>query len=300
MTWPALPLDEWSDTYATLHMWLQIVGKIRTRLSPPVNHFWSSTLFLTARGLTTSPLFHGDRTLEMSFDFIDHNLFLHTTDGAVKAIGLFPRSVAEFYHELMGALRALGIDITINPMPQEVPDPVSCDVDDVHTSYDPEYANRFWRALVQAHRVLTIFRSRFRGKCSPVHFFWGSCDLAVTRFSGRRAPRREGADWITREAYSHEVSSCGFWPGSGPIQEAAFYAYASPEPPGFRRAAVLPASARYASPPGEFILAYDDVRRSSEPDSVVLSFLQSTYEAAADLAGWDRAALERRGGSHDP
>ena len=275
-------------------MWLQIVGKVRTRLSSPVNHFWSSALSVTSRGLTTSPLYYGNRALEMSLDFIDHNLYLHTTDGAVKVIGLFPRSVAEFYHELLGALSALGINVTINPMPQEVPDAVPCDEDDVHDSYDAEYANRFWRVLVQADRVLKVFRSRFVGKCSPVHFFWGSCDLAVTRFSGRRAPERQGADWITREAYSHEVSSCGFWPGSGPIQEAAFYAYAAPEPPGFREATIMPPSARYANPPGEFILSYDDVRLSADPDSVLLSFLQSTYEAAADLARWDRAALERR------
>jgi len=291
--WPSLPLDEWRDTYATLHMWLQIVGKVRTRLSAPVNHSWSSALFVTARGLTTSPLHSGSRTLEMSFDFVDHKLFIHTTGGAVKVIGLFARSVAEFYHELFRALHALDINVTINPMPQEVPDPVRCDTDDVHASYDPEYANRFWRVLVQADRVFKIFRSRFLGKCSPVHFFWGSCDLAVTRFSGRRAPERPGADRITREAYSHEVSSCGFWPGSGPIQEAAFYAYSVPQPAGFKDAVVMPASAWYADPPGEFILRYDDVRISTDPDSILLSFLQSTYNAAADQAGWDRAALEK-------
>jgi hypothetical protein len=274
-------------------MWLQIVGKVRTRLSAPVNHLWSSALFVTARGLTTSPLYDGSRAVEMSFDFIDHNLSLHTTEGAVKVVGLFARSVAEFYHELIGALRALGVKVTINPMPQEVPNPVRCDTDDVHASYDPEYANRFWRILVQADRVFKIFRSRFIGKCSPVHFFWGSCDLAVTRFSGRRAPERAGADRITRAAYSHEVSSCGFWPGSGPIQEAAFYSYCVPEPPGFKEAEVTPASAWYADSPGEFILRYDDVRLSPNPDSVLLSFLQSTYDAAADRAGWDRAALER-------
>jgi hypothetical protein len=292
--WPALPLEEWRDTYATLHMWLQIVGKVRTRLSSPVNHSWSSALYVTARGLTTSPLHYGSRTLEVSFDFIDHNLFIHTTDGAVKVIGLFARSVAEFYHELIGALHALDINVTINPMPQEVPDPIRCDTDDIHASYDPEYANRFWRVLVQADRVFKIFRSRFLGKCSPVHFFWGSCDLAVTRFSGRRAPERPGADRITREAYSHEVSSCGFWPGSGPIQEAAFYAYSVPQPAGFKEAVVMPASAAYSDQLGEFILRYDDVRLSKDPDSVLLSFLQSTYDAAADLAGWDRAALEKK------
>lgn len=292
-SWPALALDEWRDTYATLHMWLQIAGKVRTALSPPVNHFWSSTFLVTARGLATPPLASGDRALDMSFDFIDHNLYLRAADGAVKVIGLFPRSVAEFYHELMGALGALGIPVTINPMPQEVPDPIPCDKDDVHDSYDPEYAHRFWQVLLQADRVLNIFRSRFLGKCSPVHFFWGSCDLAVTRFSGRRAPKRAGADRVTREAYSHEVSSCGFWPGSGPVQYAAFYSYAAPEPAGFKTAVAAPPTAQYQPALGEFILAYDDVRLSRDPDSVLLSFLQSTYDAAADLGGWDRPALER-------
>jgi hypothetical protein len=251
------------------------------------------TLYVTARGLTTSPIPYGARTFAVSFDFIDHNLLIQTSDGTSKSLGLFPRSVAEFYHEFMAALRALHIDVTINTLPQEVPDPIHCDVDDVHASYDPEYAQRCWRILVQTDRVFKAFRGRFAGKCSPVHFFWGSFDLAVTRFSGRRAPERPGADRITREAYSHEVISGGFWPGSGPVQEAAFYAYAAPMPPGFERAAIRPASAWYSTELGEFLLRYDDVRRADDPDAMLLDFLQSTYDAAADLAGWDRAVLER-------
>jgi Family of unknown function (DUF5996) len=217
-----------------------------------------------------------------------------TSDGASTALGLFPHSVAEFYHEVMGALRSQNIDVAINTLPQEVPNPIRCDQDDEHASYDAEYAHRFWRVLVQADRVFKEFRGRFLGECSPVHFFWGSCDLAVTRFSGLRAPERPGADRITREAYSHEVSSCGFWPGSGPVQEAAFYAYAVPQLEGFARTVIRPASAWYSADLGEFLLRYDDVRTADDPDAVLLDFLQSTYEAAADLAGWDRAALERQ------
>jgi hypothetical protein len=291
--WPALPLDAWRDTYATLHMWTQIVGKVRMALSPPVNHWWHVTLYVTARGLSTSPIPYGTRTFEVSFDFIDHNLLIQTSDGTSKALGLFPHSVAEFYHEFLRALRALGIEVEINPLPQEVPDPIRCDEDTVHASYDPEYAYRVWRVLVQADRVFKQFRSGFIGKCSPVHFFWGSFDLAVTRFSGRRAQERPGADHMTREGYSHELISCGFWPGSGPVQEAAFYAYAAPAPEGLDRAAILPASARYSSELGEFLLPYEDVRTAPDPDDVLLAFLRSTYQAAADLAGWDRAALER-------
>jgi Family of unknown function (DUF5996) len=291
--WPALPLDAWRDTYATLHMWTQIVGKVRLALSPPVNHWWHVALYVTARGLTTSPIPYGTRTFEVSFDFIEHNLLIQTSDGAGKALGLFPRSVADFYHEFMGALRALDLEVTINPLPQEVPNPIRCDQDDVHAAYDAEYAHRCWRILVQADRVFKQFRGHFIGKCSPVHFFWGSFDLAVTRFSGRRAPERPGADRVTREAYSHEVISCGFWPGSGPVQEAAFYAYAAPAPPGLERVTIRPELAWYSSDLGEFLLRYDDVRRSDNPDATLLNFLQSTYEAAANLAGWDRAALEQ-------
>jgi hypothetical protein len=291
--WPALPLEAWEDTYATLHMWTQIVGKVRLALSPLVNHWWNVTLYVTARGLTTSPIPSGLRTFEMSFDFIEHNLLIQTSDGMSKALGLFPRSVAEFYHEVMGALHALGIDVTVDPLPQEVPNPIRCDEDDVHASYDPEYVQRFWRILVQTDRVCKEFRGRFIGKCSPVHFFWGSFDLAVTRFSGRRAPERPGADHITREAYSHEVCSCGFWPGGGSVREPAFYAYAAPAPEGFASAVIRPASAWYNAELGEFLLRYDDVRTARDPDAVLLDFMQSTYEAAADLATWDRAALER-------
>jgi hypothetical protein len=291
--WPALPLDAWHDTHDTLHMWLQIVGKVRTKLGPPVNHWWHSTLYVTSRGLTTSPIPYGLRTFEITFDFIDHNVLIQTSDGALKTLGLFPRSVAEFYHELFGALRALDLDVAINPVPQEVPNPIRCDEDDVHTSYDPTYAHRFWQVLVQSDRVLKTFRGRFLGKCSPVHFFWGSMDLAVTRFSGRRAPERPGADAITREAYSHEVISCGFWPGSGPLGSPAYYAYAAPEPAGLKEAAVQPAQAEYNADMGEFVLRYDDVRSAEDPDAMLLAFLQSTYERAADLAGWDRQALER-------
>lgn len=290
--WPALPLEAWRDTYDTLHLWAQIVGKVRTALSPPVNHWWHSTLYVTARGLTSSPIPYGTRSFEVAFDFIDHNLLIQTGDGTGKALGLFPRTVAEFYHEFMGALRALGLEVAINPLPQEMPNPIRCDADDVHASYDAEAVQRFWRALVQVDRVLKQFRGRFIGKCSPVHFFWGSFDLAVTRFSGRRAPERPGADRVTREAYSHEVISCGFWPGGG-SQEAAFYAYAAPEPAGLKEAAIRPAQAAYNATLGEFLLDYAAVREAADPDALVLDFLQSTYEAAADRAGWDRAALER-------
>ncbi len=291
--WPPLPLAAWQDTYATLHLWTQIVGKVRLTLSPPVNHWWHVTLYVTPRGLTTSPIPYGTRTFDVSFDFIDHTLRIQTSDGARTALGLFPRSVADFYRQFMGALHALNIDVTINPLPQEVPNPIRFGEDHVHASYDAEYAQRFWRILVQADRVLAQFRSRFIGKCSPVHFFWGSCDLAVTRFSGRRAPERPGADRITREAYSHEVISCGFWPGSGPVQEAAFYAYAAPAPAGLDSASIRTAPAWYSAELGEFLLRYDDVRTADDPDAVLLNFLQSTYDVAADLARWDRAALER-------
>ena len=290
--WPALPLDAWRDTYDTLHLWTQIVGKVRTALSAPTNHWWASPLYLTARGLTTSPIPYGVRTFEVSFDFIDHTLLIQTSDGAAKALGLYPRSVADFYGAFMGALHALDIDVAINPLPQELADPIRFDEDTVHASYDAEQAHRFWRILVQADRLFKAFRARFIGKCSPVHFFWGSFDLTVTRFSGRRAPERAGADHVTREAYSHEVISCGFWPGAAG-QEAAFYAYAAPEPPDLKEAAIRPASAGYNAALGEFLLDYAEVRAADDPDALVLDFLQSTYEAAADRAGWDRAALER-------
>ncbi|MDB5077729.1 MAG: hypothetical protein JWO42_3908 [Chloroflexi bacterium] len=291
--WPALPLETWRETYATLHMWVQIVGKVRTALSPQVNHWWTATLYVTTRGLTTSPIPYGTRTFEIYFDFIDHNLLIQTNDGMSKSLRLYPRSVADFYRELMDALRSLQLDVAINPLPQEVPNPIPFDEDDVHSTYDGDYAHRFWKVLVQADRVFKDFRARFIGKCSPVHLFWGSLDLAVTRFSGRLAPERDGADQVTREAYSHEVISCGFWPGSGPVQEAAFYAYAAPVPHGLGNIAVRPVAAWFDHSLGEFLLRYDTVRTAPDPDAVLLDFLQSTYEVAADLAQWDRAVLER-------
>ncbi len=291
--WPSLPLAAWQETYHTLHLWTQIVGKVRLTLSPPVNHWWGVTLYLTSRGLTTSPMFFGSLAFEVSFDFLDQCMRIQTSDGRAKAVGLFPRSVADFYRELMAALRSLGIDVQICPRPQEVPNPIPFDQDEVHASYDADSAQRFWRILLQSERVFTAFRARFLGKCSPVHFFWGSCDLAVTRFSGRRAPERPGADRITREAYSHEVSSAGFWPGSGPIQEPAYYAYMAPEPPGLSTAPIHPSTAWYSPDVAEFLLRYEDVRTAEHPEAVLLDFLQSTYEAGANLAEWDRAALER-------
>lgn len=285
-TWPALPLADWADTYATLHLWTQVVGKIRTTLSPQINHWWSSALYLTSRGLTTSPIPYGARTFEITFDFIDHNLLIQASDGGMKSIGLYPRSVREFYHELLGSLAALGLAVTINPLPQEIPNPIPCDEDDQHDAYDAEYALRFWRILAQTDRIFQQFRARFIGKSSPVHFFWGSFDLAITRFSGRRAPERPGADRITREAYSHEVISCGFWPGTlgSAMPDAAFYAYAALAPAGLDRAPIRPSAARYDTTMGEFLLPYDAVRRATDPDAMLLDFLQSAYEAAADLA----------------
>jgi uncharacterized protein DUF5996 len=291
--WPSLPLEEWKDTYATLHMWTQIVGKIRLMQSPLVNHWWQVPLYVTSRGLTTSIIPYGTRTFEIDFDFIDHNLLINTGDGATKVIALEPRSVADFYHELMATLRSLGMEIEIHAKPDEVPNPIPFAEDYEHASYNAEYANRFWRILVQADRVFKEFRSRFIGKCSPVHFFWGSFDLAVTRFSGRRAPERPEADAITREAYSHEVISHGFWPGSGNISKPAFYSYTAPEPPGLPKEVIHPSSAFYNPETSGFILPYDDVRQTNKPEQVLMEFLQSTYEAGANLAKWDRSALER-------
>ncbi len=303
--WPALPLEEWQDTYATLHMWTQVVGKIRLAQTPLVNHWWNVPLYVSARGLTTSAMPYGERTFEMEFDFLDHRLLIECDDGATETVRLAPRSVAEFYADVMGTLRRMGIDVKIWPVPVEVENPIPFDEDREHASYDPEYAVRFWHVLKQAERVFVEFRSRFVGKCSPVHFFWGSFDLAVTRFSGRSAPEREGADRITREAYSHECISHGFWPGvrasgpverekaGGPIHAPAFYSYTAPEPPGLAGAKVRPTGAYYHPEMKEFLLPYDDVRAAASPDDALLEFLQSTYEAGADLAGWDRAALER-------
>ena len=291
--WPLLPYEAWKETYDTLHMWTQIVGKVRMELTPLVNHWWNVTFYLTARGLTTSPIPYRSRTFEVDFDFIDHNLFIQTSEGTSKAMPLIPRSVADFYREFMEALRSLNINVTINTLPSEVTNPIRCDEDVVHASYDPEYANRFWRILVQSDKVFKAFRSQFTGKSSPVHFFWGSFDLAVTRFSGRRAPERPGADRMTREAYSHEVISCGFWPGNDSFPAPAFYSYTYPEPPGLKTASIFPGQAFYSPEFSEFILRYDDVRNSGEPEKTLTDFCQSTYEAGADLAHWDREALER-------
>jgi uncharacterized protein DUF5996 len=295
--WPDLPYAAWKDTSATLQLWTQIVGKIRLALTPWLNHSWHVTLYPTARGLGTGPIPQGGRTLEIEFDFVEHALWLRTSDGQVRRVALRPMAVADFYAELLQALTALGINVRIDPIPNEIADPVPFAADRVHATYDADFANRFWRVLLRAHEVLSLFRTAFLGKTSPVHFFWGSFDLAVTRFSGRRAPLHPGGvphlpDAVTREAYSHEVSSAGFWPGGGPIEYAAFYSYAYPEPDGFSSAPVRPAQAFYSRELGEFILPYDAVRTASDPRRTLMDFLQSTYTAAAELGHWDRAALE--------
>ncbi len=291
--WPALPLSSWKDTYATLHMWTQIVGKVRLRLTPNLNHWWNVPLYVTARGLTTSRIPYGERAFEVWFDFIRHQLVLETSDGLEKTLPLKPRSVAEFYQEFMELLRAAKIELKIWRIPVEIPDPIAFDRDRVHASYDRASVEKFWRILLSVDTVFNQFRTRFVGKSSPVHFFWGSFDLAVTRFSGRRAPERRGVDAMTREAYSHEVSSVGFWPGSGNVQGAAFYSYAAPEPQGFKDKPVRPDAAFYDRQLGEFLLMYDDVRKTESPTGALLEFCQSTYEAAATLGKWDRGALER-------
>jgi hypothetical protein len=291
--WPDLPLAAWLDTYATLHMWTQIVGKVRLALSPRLNHWWEVPLYVNARGLTTSAIPYGDGIFEIFFDFIDHKLIIQTSWGPAKTLALKPQSVANFYAEFMAALQSLGITVKIWTMPCELPNPVAFERDTQHASYDPEYANRFWRILILCENIFQEFRAGFLGKSSPVHFFWGSFDLCVTRFSGRRAPERPGADSITREAYSHEVISAGFWPGGGDIKGPAFYAYAAPEPPGFSEQPVLPAAAFYHPQMKEFLLTYDDVRRADSPRKALLGFLRSTYEAGAKLGKWDREELER-------
>ena len=291
--WPELPLELWRDTYATLHMWTQIVGKICLALTPRTNHFWNIAFQVTARGLATPAMqCRDERTLNMTFDFVGHELIARCSDGAMRSIPLAPRTVAAFYRETMQMLHELGVDVRIWTMPVEVPDPTPFELDTVHAAYDPVYAQRFWQILLRVSRVLQEFRAGFVGKCSPVHFFWGSFDLAVTRFSGRRAPERPGADPITREAYSHEVISHGFWPGGGAVPTAAFYAYAAPEPAGFKEARVLPATATYHRDLSEFILPYDAVRSQPDPGATLASFLQTTYAAGAGLAQWD-ASLER-------
>ena len=292
-SWPPLPLAQWQDTYDTLHMWTQMVGKVRLAQTPLVNHFWNVPLYVNARGLTTSAMPYEGRTFELRFDFEDHALVLETSDRVVRTLPLAPCTVADFYDAFMRLLRGAGIDVAIWPMPVEIPNPTRFDRDRTHASYDRDAVERFFRVLTSVAEVLEVFRARFIGKCSPVHFFWGSFDLAVTRFSGRRAPERPGADAITREAYSHEVSSVGFWPGSGSVTDAAFYAYATPEPKGFANQTIQPPRAHYDKTLDEFILMYDDVRNADSPTRALLEFCHSTYAAAADLAHWDRAALER-------
>jgi Family of unknown function (DUF5996) len=292
--WPPLPYEEWKDTYATLHMWTQIVGKVALAQAPPLNHSWSIALLVTPRGLVTRTLPHGDRTFTMEFDFIDHQLVIRTSEGDVRSVALAPRSVASFYAEVMATLTSMGLPVKIWPMAVEIPVPIRLDTDEAHHTYDAAQANRCWAILSQVARVFEGSRCDFVGKCSPVHFFWGGFDLATTRFSGRPAPLHPGgvpncADWVMQEAYSHEVSSCGFWPGGS--DEGSFYCYAYPEPPGFAAYAVGP-GARYDAELGEFVLPYRTVRTSDDPDSTLLAFLQSTYEAAAETGRWDRRALE--------
>jgi hypothetical protein len=295
--WPPLPLAAWSDTKDTLHLWTQVVGKVRLALAPPQNHWWHTPLYVCARGLTTSAIPSGDRMIELRFDLVRHNLEVEGSDGVHRAMPLYARTVRSFHEELLDLLRALDVDVRVWRMPVEIPDPIPFDEDEVHRAYDPAAAHRFFQALAGADAALTRFARGFVGKQSPVHFFWGSFDLAYTRFSGRRAPDRPDADRITREAYSHEVLSFGFWPGGVAangvaVEEPVFYAYAAPEPPGFREAAVAPGAARYDARLSEFLLPYDAVRQSGDPAAGVLAFCASVYEAGAVLGRWDRAALE--------
>ncbi len=297
---PSLPLADWQDTYTTLHLWTQIVGKIRLALSPAVNHWWHSTLYVTPRGLTTGTIPYQTRIIEIRFDFIDCQLHIESSDGASQTVELMPRSVADFYQAVMAALKEIDIEVRIWTMPQEIANPIPFERDNEHATYDPESSQRFWQVLVQTDRILSTFRSNFIGKSSPVHFFWGSFDLAITRFSGRTAPQHPGgvagmADWVTREAYSHEVSSCGFWAGDKAVTEAVFYAYAYPEPSAFQTYPIQPQEAFYNAQMREFILPYETVRQAADPEAMLLTFLESTYEAAANLAHWDRELLERPG-----
>ncbi|HUZ72159.1 MAG TPA: DUF5996 family protein [Stellaceae bacterium] len=295
--WPDLPLAAWDATRVTLHLWTQIVGKIRLARAPSINHWWQVPLYVTSRGLTTSPIPYGARAFQIDFDFLAHALEISVDDGRSDRFALVPRTVADFYAELLGRMRALGLEVAIWTVPCEIEQPIRFEADDRHAAYDADFAHRFWRVLVQSDRVFTSFRAGYLGKVSPVHFFWGSFDLAVTRFSGRRAPPHPGApnvaDRVTREAYSHEVSSAGFWPGGPGLAEPVFYAYAYPQPAGFAAAAVAPAAAAYSTAFGEFLLPYAAVRAAAAPDEILLQFLESTYAAAADLGHWDRAALER-------
>jgi hypothetical protein len=296
--WPELPLAAWADTCATLHLYTQIVGKVRLTQTPWINHSWSVTLYVTPRGLTTSSIPHGARSFDIDFDFVDHQLVVHTSDGTTGGFSLKPMSVASFHTRLMEVLDALELPVTICRKPNEIAEVIRFDLDETHRAYDAQFVNRYSRILVQSARVFTRFRSRFIGKCSPVHYFWGAPDLAVTRFSGRAAPEHPGGvpnlpDWVARDAYSHEVSSCGFWPGGGPVPYPAFYAYAYPEPPGYADTGMT-AGAAYNTDLHEFILPYDAVRTSASPEDTLLDFLQTTYETAANLGGWDRAGLEDR------
>jgi hypothetical protein len=286
--WPRLRVADWADTRDTLHMWMQIVGKIRLATTPLINHWWNTTLFLTASGITTTPMPYGDGAFEIIFDFVDHRLLLDTSWGMQRTLELRPETCADFYEDLMALLADAGVDVKIWPVSVELPEQIKLDRDRAHSSYDAAYVNRWWHVMLSASIVMQAFRGLFIGKSSPVHFFWGSFDLAVTRFSGRRAPPRAGADAMTREAYSHEVYSCGFWPGGGAVDDAAFYAYAAPPPEGFDTA--LPG---YNRELGEYVLMYDEVRKSASPRDTLMAFFQSTYEAAATLGAWNRAELER-------
>ena len=293
--WPRLTLSEWEDTRDTLQLWTQIVGKVRLALEPMVNHWWQVPLYVSARGLTTSLMHANGRGLEVEFDFVAHRLDLRTSDGATRHVALEPRTVADFYRATTAALDELGIAVSIHPLPSEVQVAIPFAEDEEHRSYDPAAAQRFWLALLQAHRVMQRFRARYIGKASPVHYFWGGADLAATRFSGRTAPKHPGGvpncpDWVQEMAYSHELHSCGLWPGGS--AEGSFYAYAYPQPDGFADWPVAPTAASYDRALGEFLLPYEAVRTAGDPDAMLLAFFQSTYEAVADLAGWDRAALE--------
>jgi hypothetical protein len=296
--WPDLPFSEWADTCATLQLWTQVVGKIRLAHAPMVNHWWQVPLYVTCRGLTTSPIPYGSNSFQIDFDFIDHSLIIETSKGEIETVTLGPRTVADFYTEVMARLHGLGLETRIWTMPVEIPDAIPFEHDNTHASYDREYVHRFWRILLQADRLFTQFRAGFIGKVSPVHFFWGSFDLAVTRFSGRLAPRLTSNSpnlgaWVMQEAYSHEVSSCGFWPGNGGFGKAAFYSYAYPEPQGFALAPTAPNATYYDQTLGQLILPYDAIRLAASPDDDLMQYMLSTYRAAAELGHWDRAALER-------
>jgi hypothetical protein len=290
--WPSLPLDAWKDTYETLHLWTQVVGKVRLKLGPFVNHWWGVALHVTPRGLSTLAIPYGSRHFEIEFDFVDHVLAIRTDDGQYRAMALAPRPVSGFYAEVMELLGSLNIFVRIDREPKEIPDPIPFDQDTLHASYERGYAHRYWRILSQVDRLFGKFRSGFIGKCSPVNFYWGTFDLTVSRYSGRLAPPRPDADHITQVAYSHEVISCGFWPGSGNVREPAFYAYAAPEPEGFPFGSIGPRSAYYNPETRGYILRYEDVRRSADPDGMVLEFCHRTYDLGAKLGHWDRTALE--------